>query len=83
MPFGCLSEAELHTITYPNGDVTHCFAMLFVAERWSGEPRPDGSEATASRFADPADPPPAVHGPTAYALELLSAYLHSGRFQAR
>jgi len=23
IPFGCLSEAEAHTIHYPNGDVTH------------------------------------------------------------
>lgn len=37
IPFGCLSEAEAHTIRYPNGDVTHCFAL------W----RPSGS-----RFSD-------------------------------
>lgn len=36
VPFGCFSEAEVHTITYPNGDVTHCFAMC----SW----RPDGRE---------------------------------------
>jgi 8-oxo-dGTP pyrophosphatase MutT (NUDIX family) len=29
VPFGCLSEAEAHTIHYPNGDITHCFALLF------------------------------------------------------
>src|SRR5882757_1003574 len=23
--FACLSEAERHTITYPGGDVSHCF----------------------------------------------------------
>jgi 8-oxo-dGTP pyrophosphatase MutT (NUDIX family) len=44
VPFGCLSEAERHTITYPGGDVTHCFAMLFLARHWSGEPQPDGEE---------------------------------------
>lgn len=34
VPFGCLSEAEAHTIHYPNGDVTHCFALCFLARTW-------------------------------------------------
>lgn len=38
IPFATLSEAELHTIIYPNGDETHCFAVCFMAERWRGEP---------------------------------------------
>lgn len=79
--FGCLSEAELHTITYPNGDVTHCYSLLFVAERWSGDPQPDGEEATDCRFTDPSDPPTPLHNPTGHALGLLIAYLDSGRFQ--
>jgi 8-oxo-dGTP pyrophosphatase MutT (NUDIX family) len=36
VPFGSLSEAEAHTISYPNGDVTHCFALLLLARAWSG-----------------------------------------------
>lgn len=40
LSFGCLSEAELHTTHYPNGDVTHCFALLFPAERWAVSPSP-------------------------------------------
>jgi 8-oxo-dGTP pyrophosphatase MutT (NUDIX family) len=43
--FGCLSEAEAHTLHYPNGDVTHCFALCFMAEMWKGEPRPDDEES--------------------------------------
>ncbi len=54
--------------------MTHCFALLFVAERWSGDPQPDGEEATGSRFADPSDPPTPLHQPTAHALGLLIAY---------
>jgi 8-oxo-dGTP pyrophosphatase MutT (NUDIX family) len=27
VPFGSLSKADLHTIHYPSGDVTHCFAL--------------------------------------------------------
>jgi len=81
--FGCLSEAEAHTIRYPNGDITHCFAVCFLAERWQGEPRPDHQESTEVRFVDLHDPPEPLHAPTARALELLSSYLDSHRFQAR
>lgn len=83
IPFGCLSEAEAHTIHYPNGDVTHCFALCFMAERWTGDPRPDHEESIDNQFADPGKPPAPVHRPTAHALELLIAYLDSGRFQVR
>jgi 8-oxo-dGTP pyrophosphatase MutT (NUDIX family) len=83
IPFATLSEAELHTIDYPNGDRTHCFAVCFLAERWRGEPRADEEETTAIHFAAPADPPAPLHGPTAHALELLLAYQESGEFQAR
>jgi 8-oxo-dGTP pyrophosphatase MutT (NUDIX family) len=51
LPFGCLSEADAHTIEYPNGDVTHCFAMCFVARDWRGDPRADEDESTEVRFA--------------------------------
>lgn len=83
IPFATLSEAGLHTIIYPNGDETHCFAVCFLAESWSGEPHPDHEETTRIEFADPARPPSPIHGPTAHALELLNAYLLSGRFQLR
>lgn len=81
--FGCLSEAEAHTIHYPNGDVTHCFALCFLAERWRGEPQPDGEESVEIRFVELGDLPDPIHPPTAHALDLLAAYLDSGRFQVR
>jgi 8-oxo-dGTP pyrophosphatase MutT (NUDIX family) len=83
VPFGCLSEAELHTLRYPSGDVTHCFALCFLVERWSGEAQPDGEESTAVRFAPPETPPRPLHEPSAHALEMLAAHLESGRFQVR
>jgi 8-oxo-dGTP pyrophosphatase MutT (NUDIX family) len=83
VPFGSLSEAEEHTIRYPNGDLTHCFAMLFLAKRWHGEPRPDGEESLAVRFVSPRTPPRPLHRPTARALRLLEAYLETGAFQLR
>lgn len=72
IPFATLSEAGLHTIIYPNGDETHCFAVCFLAESWRGEPHPDHEETTKIE-------PSPIHGPTAHALELLNAYLRSRR----
>ena len=81
--FACLSDADLHTITYPGGDVTHCFALLFLARRWSGDPRPDGEETTEVRWADPAAPPSPLEPPAAHAVDLYRAYLRDGTFQVR
>lgn len=83
VPFASLSEAEEHTIHYPNGDVTHCFAICFLARRWCGKPRPDQSESIAVRFVPLNAIPDPVHPPTARALELLQAYLDTGVFQLR
>jgi 8-oxo-dGTP pyrophosphatase MutT (NUDIX family) len=79
--FACLSEADLHTITYPNGDVTHCFALLFLARRWTGDPEPDNVETTAMLWADPSAPPSPLQPPAAHAVALLRAYQRDGTFQ--
>src|ERR1700761_7171190 len=79
--FACLSEAALHTITYPNGDVTHCFAMLFLARRWSGDPRPDEVETSEMLWADAGSPPSPLEPPAVEALRLYCNFLHEGRFQ--
>lgn len=81
VPFASLSEAEAHTIVYPNGDETHCFALCFLVRSWQGEPRPDGEESIGTAFAPPETPPTPVHPPTARALELLRSYLDTGAFQ--
>jgi 8-oxo-dGTP pyrophosphatase MutT (NUDIX family) len=83
VPFGCLSEAELHTILYPNGDVTHCFALCFLATTWQGNVSINEEEVTDARFFDLRKPPEPIHSPTAHALELLVAYRRSGRFQVK
>jgi len=83
IPFGCLSEAEAHTIQYPNGDVTHCFALLFLTTAWRGDVAPNEEEATEARFVDIDRPPEPVHRPTTHALELLAAFRHSGDFQVK
>lgn len=81
VPYGCLSEAEAHTVRYPNGDVTHCFALLFLARTWQGEPSPDRTETVEAEFVDPRAAPSPLHPPTARALDQLEAFLRSGSFQ--
>ncbi|MFI6678249.1 NUDIX domain-containing protein [Kribbella sp. NPDC050470] len=81
VPFATLSEADLHTLTYPNGDVLHCFALCFEARRWTGDLTADPSEVTALAFL--AEPPEDLHPPTRLALELYDAYQATGLFQAR
>jgi 8-oxo-dGTP pyrophosphatase MutT (NUDIX family) len=83
VPFGCLSEAAAHTNRYPNGDVTHCFALCFLARAWQGDPRPDRAETTAVEFVDLGALPAPLHRPTPHALAMLGAYLRSGSFQVR
>jgi 8-oxo-dGTP pyrophosphatase MutT (NUDIX family) len=79
--FGCLSRADLHTIEYGNGDVTHCFAVCFLAERWQGEPRPDGEETDELGFFASDSLPERLHRPSASALAMLARFLESGIFQ--
>lgn len=81
IPAACFSDAERHTLHYPNGDVAHYFSLLFLVRRWDGEPQPDGEETVDLRFADPTDLPQPFEASTARAVELLIAYQRSGVFQ--
>jgi 8-oxo-dGTP pyrophosphatase MutT (NUDIX family) len=80
VPFASLSEADLHTLTYPNGDVLHCFALCFEARRWRGSLTPAVDEVVELGFFD--EPPGELHPPTRVVLSLYDAYLSSGMFQA-
>jgi 8-oxo-dGTP pyrophosphatase MutT (NUDIX family) len=81
VPFASLSEADLHTLTYPNGDVLHCFALCFEARRWTGELSADADEVLEAAFFE--QPPGELHPPTQVVLDLYAAYRASGVFQAR
>jgi 8-oxo-dGTP pyrophosphatase MutT (NUDIX family) len=83
IPFGCLSEAEIHTVHFPNGDTTHCFALCFLARTWQGDPRPDQVETTETRFVELDAPPEPLNPASAHALGMLEAYLLKGSFQVR
>jgi 8-oxo-dGTP pyrophosphatase MutT (NUDIX family) len=79
--FGTLSDADKHTIEYPNGDLTHCFAVLFAVQRWHGTPTADGEEVREIRFVDPSALPAPMMSPAAAALELFLLYRSDGQFQ--
>ncbi|MGA4844492.1 NUDIX domain-containing protein [Streptomyces sp. G45] len=81
--FASLSDPDVHTLTYPNGDVTHCFALCFVARRWTGELAPGADEVRQAAFAPLDAPPHPLHPPTAVVLALYEKYRTEGRFQAR
>ncbi|MEU8762409.1 NUDIX domain-containing protein [Streptomyces sp. NPDC048659] len=81
--FGSLSDPAVHTLTYPNGDVTHCFALCFVARRWSGELAPGADEVRRAEFRPLDEPPGPLHPPTRVVLAMYQAFHRDGRFQAR
>jgi len=81
VPFASLSEADLHTLTYPNGDVLHCFALCFEARHWTGNLTPDADEVAEIGFFS--EPPGELHPPPRVVLALYAAYRASGLFQAR
>jgi len=82
VPFGCLSEADLHTIVYPNGDITHCFALLFRLRVYEGRPGVT-DEVTEIGFYDSENPPQPLNEPARVVLNLYRRHLTSGAFQVR
>jgi 8-oxo-dGTP pyrophosphatase MutT (NUDIX family) len=80
VPFASLSQADVHTLTYPNGDVLQCFALCFEARRWTGSLRPDTDEVLELAFFR--QPPDELHPPTRVVLGLYDAYRKTGLFQA-
>ena len=84
IPFGCLSEAEAHTIHYPNGDVTHCFALLLPGKSLEGRPppRPGGVDRGEVRRPGTRPPSRSTLRPRTPSI-CWTAYLRSGSFQVR
>ena len=80
--YACISRADNHVETYPNGDVTHYFGLWFVLRRWRGEPVGDGDEMGEIAWADVDDPPQPLLRSTRVGLDLYRTWLETGRFQA-
>ncbi|MFE0426871.1 NUDIX domain-containing protein [Streptomyces sp. NPDC058953] len=83
VPFGSLSDPALHTLTYPNGDVMHSFALLFTARTWSGELNPGRDEVVRTAWHHPDEAPEPLYRATAAVLEMYRAFGETGKFQAR
>jgi 8-oxo-dGTP pyrophosphatase MutT (NUDIX family) len=81
VPFGCLSEAALNTFAYPNGDVTHYFALCFLASRWSGEAVAHDQESTEVAFFAPTALPEPMHDLALPVLALYERFRQTGVFQ--
>lgn len=83
IPFACLSEPDLHTLTYPNGDQVHAFALCFLlrVDHIPNVTALDG-EATEHQWCDPTALPSPMHPPTTAVLTYLEAYQRTGQFQA-
>ncbi|WP_427889339.1 NUDIX domain-containing protein [Kribbella sp. GL6] len=80
VPFASVSRADVHTLTYPNGDVVQCFALCFEARTWTGALRPAANEVLEAGFFT--EPPGPLHPPTELVLRLHTTYRKTGLFQA-
>jgi len=81
IPFGTLSDPNLHRVTYPNGDQTHGFTLCFWLKDYN-EPIPaSGDENTAIRFSELRVLEGQIFPPTKHMLKLFEAYQQTGQFQ--
>ena len=81
VPFGSLSEPEVHLIKYPNGDQIHAFSLLFEARQWSGELELGLDEVVEAAFFEEA--PETVQAQTQVVWEMYRTFRTTGAFQAR
>jgi 8-oxo-dGTP pyrophosphatase MutT (NUDIX family) len=81
VPFASLSEPELHSISYPNGDQIHAFSLCFEARQWSGELNLGADEVLEAAFFDV--PPEQTQPQTLVVWDMYRTYRSTGVFQAR
>lgn len=81
--FASISDPSVHVLRYPNGDLTHCFAIWFLAEHWSGTPIANGTETVGLDFFHRDALPQPLMVTARLALDLYDAFVETGRFQAR
>lgn len=78
--FGYSSNPEYEIITYPNGDVIHCYSLLFVTRQWQGQLIESNEESLALAFFSLDELPEMIpnHKKT---LEMYVNYKQTGKFQ--
>lgn len=85
VPFASLSDPNVHTLHYPNGDVVLAYALCFLldgVDAATTHPRPDRVESTEVDWFARSSLPSPVRSTTVAVLELLDRYRASGQFQA-
>lgn len=82
VPFGSLSDPNLHMLHYPNGDQVHAFAMCFYLPEWEGTVTPEAVEVAEIDFFPLDKIPLPIHGPTLQVIRLYDLYRQTGKFQA-
>jgi len=80
VPFGFASSPTTEAWTYPNGDVCHCFTMLFTTCAFAGEPAGDGDETLRLEWHEP-DALPEVLPTTTLAIAAFLRWKATGTFQ--
>jgi 8-oxo-dGTP pyrophosphatase MutT (NUDIX family) len=80
VPFGFASDPATETTTFPNGDVTQNFSLMFTTQAFSGEPVPLDGESIGYQWADPLDLPEMVANHR-LSVEAWLRWKQSGTFQ--
>lgn len=80
IPFGFTSNPKTAIYTYPNGDVCHCFAMLFTTRTFAGIPIDDGRETLGLDWYEPHSLPEVLPA-TALAIGAFLRWKATGLFQ--
>lgn len=81
IPFASLSQPQDNTFYYPNGDVTHYFALCFLLKHWQGKLTPEPGECLDLLFFDVEDLPENLSVGTSTLVNLLLEFNKSGLFQ--
>jgi 8-oxo-dGTP pyrophosphatase MutT (NUDIX family) len=80
IPIAFSSNPEHEILTYPNGDVVHCYSLIFLCHTWSGTMITSNEETEELAFFAPDDLPEMVPN-MRRSIELYLAHLATGQFQ--
>ncbi len=79
-PFGFASDPRSETTTFPNGDVTQNFSLMFTSRAYDGEPVPLDGESIGYQWCDPRALPEMVPNHRR-SVEAWLRWKQSGEFQ--
>lgn len=79
--FACISRPDIHILRYPNGDITHAFAIWFLLKHWTGTLATCADEVKELKFFPLSNPPANLLKPTSHAMRLYLEYIRTGIFQ--